>query len=148
MPIWSKLNTWNILVHACANNQLKVESFTVPSYRIMSQKNLLRTPHIKPEMPGTPDDKEEKPAGGGGVPCFKAQDNGLLWAPVWVLERPQCLLFWCKQLMISFLQLFLVLIILSTYYSFSFFIPWLNRYLVTWLDLVGAHLISKIRRYQ
>ena len=75
----------------------------------------METPHIKLEMPGTPDDKEEKPA---GDTVFQ---RARLW-PLVVLsmstERPRWLLLWCKHLVMSFLQLFLVCIILLIYLLF------------------------------
>jgi len=80
----------------------------------------LETPHIKLEMPGTPDDKEEKPA---GDTVFQ---RARLW-PLVVLsmstERPEDQLLWRKHLLISFLQLFLVLIILFIYLLFLPFLP-------------------------
>lgn len=59
-----------------------------------------------------------------GVPCFKMRGDGLLWAPVWVsTERSQDLFLWRKQLVMSFLQLFLILNISFIYLLFLSFLP-------------------------
>jgi hypothetical protein len=91
---------------------------------------MLETPHIKLEMPGTPDEEEENLP---GVLCFRALGYDLLLTP-----------FCHKHLVMSFLQLFLVLIILFIYLLFfSSLLSKLNEYLVTWQDIVEAHLVSR-----
>ena len=93
------------------------------------------------EMPGTLDDKEEKPAEGI---MFQSARQLPLMDPSMSTERPQGLLLWQKHHVMLFLQLFLLLIILLSYLLFLLFAPSLiNTYLVTWQDLVGTHLISK-----
>ena len=71
-------------------------------------------------MPGTPDDKEEKPAEGI---MFQSARQLPLMDPSMSTERPQGLLLWCKHLVMSFLQLFLVLTILLIYLLFLLFLP-------------------------
>jgi hypothetical protein len=76
---------------------------------------VLETPHIKLETPGTPDYKEENSAGSTVVQSMR------LWplkGPSMSTERPRWLLLWCKHLVMSFLQLFLVCIILLIYLLF------------------------------
>jgi hypothetical protein len=72
------------------------------------------------KMPGTPNDKEEKPA---GSIVFQSVRQWPLVGPSMSTERSQGLLLWCKHLVMSFLQLFLVLTIHFMYFLFLFILP-------------------------
>ena len=80
----------------------------------------METSYIKLEMPKTSNDKEENPA---WSMVFQSMRLWPLVGPSMTIERPQGLLLWCKYLMMSFLQLFLVLIILHIYLLFLLFPP-------------------------
>ena len=69
-------------------------------------------------MPGTLDDKEEKPAEGI---MFQSARQLPLMDPSMSTERPQNMLLWRKRLVMSCLQLFLVLTII--YLLLLFFFP-------------------------
>lgn len=57
---------------------------------------------------------------------FQSRRQWPLVGPNMSTKRPQGLFLWCKQLVMSFLEIFLVVTIFFIYYSFSFFLPWLN----------------------
>ena len=116
----------------------------------MVGSGLLETPHSKLEMSGTPDDKEEKPAG-----CTMCQ-SARLWpldGPSMSTERPQGLLLWRKHLMMLFLQLFLVLITLLIYLLFLLFPPSLIKPIFgdlerpsrSWLDIQELVVTNNIK---
>ena len=86
-----------------------------------SENNVGDSPRpLELKMPGTHDDKEEKPAGGT---VFQSMRLWLLMGLSMSTERPQGLLLWLEHLVMSFLQLFSGLIILLIYLLFLLFLP-------------------------
>jgi hypothetical protein len=75
-------------------------------------------------MPGTPDDKEEKPAKGT---VFHISRQWPLVGCSISTGRPQGLLLWHKQLVMTFPQLFLVFTIFFIYLLFLFLFPYLIK---------------------